>query len=52
MEEGIPVCNFPDVLDLERVFLSSGVTQRLLKCCGKNTCVKRGVYDVGECGYN
>jgi len=33
-------------------FLKQWGYPSLLKCCGKGTSVKRGVYDVRECGYN
>ncbi len=41
-EEGIPVCSFLKVLDLEQVFKQRAYPS-LLKCCGKCTSVKRGV---------
>ncbi len=51
MEEGIPVCSFLKVLDLEQVF-KQWAYPSLLKCCGKCTSVKRGVDNVSKRRYD
>ncbi len=50
-EEGIPVCSFLKVLDLER-FFKQWAYPSLLKCCGKCTSVKRGVDNVSKRRYD
>ncbi len=50
--DGLPVCSFLKLLDLERGFFLQWAYPSLLKCCGKCTSMKRGVDNVSKRRYD